>query len=366
MRFYLPTNVYIEKECVKNHKEELASLGKKAIIITGKHSAAANGSLADVTSVLEEYSVPYVIFNDVEENPSVETVAKAAALGVQEKVDFVIGIGGGSPLDTAKGVAVMAGNPEETMDCLYTPKKLVPLPFAAVPTTCGTGSEVTPNAVYTRHALKKKGSMSHHVNAKLALVDGKYLASASKKLIINTAVDALAHSIESRLHVKSNRYNHMLSEYAIKIWAGLIPYLKGEVEATPDIYEDLMMSSTIAGMAIAQTATSLPHAISYPMTLNYNMHHGRACGIFQAAYMEEYAANKPDDVKVILDLLGFEDTESFGRFIKDLLGPEYISEEGLEEIADIVSNDTGKLKTFPFSIDREGIRRILKKSLVVS
>ena len=365
MRFYAPTNVFIEKECVKNHAKELTSLGTRAIIVTGHHSAAANGSLADVTSVLEEASIPYIIFNEVEENPSVDTVARAAEIGVREKVDFVIGIGGGSPLDAAKAVAVMAGNPEETMECLYSKKDLKPLPFAAVPTTCGTGSEVTPNAVLTRPAINKKGSMSHNVNPDLALVDGKYLAFASKKLIINTAVDSLAHSIESRLHTNANVYNHMFSEYALKLWSGLIPYLKGEKECDEDAFQTFMLTSTVAGMAIAQTATSLPHALSYPLTLGYNVAHGRACGVFEAAYMEEYAKNKPEDVECILSLLGFEDLAAFDSFMKELLGPEYISEEDLIKIADDMINNAGKMKTYPFKMNREAMIRILRKSLVI-
>lgn len=365
MRFFAPTNVYIEKECVKNHARELTSFGKKAIIITGRHSAAANGSLADVTGVLEEAGIGYVIFNEVEENPSVETVARASELGIREKADFVIGIGGGSPLDAAKGVAIMAGNPEESLDCLYEKKDLKPLPFVAVPTTCGTGSEVTPNAVLTRPALKKKGSMSHNVYPDLALVDGKYLASASRNLLINTAVDALAHSIEARLHTKANDYNHMFSEYALKLWADLVPYLKGDKDPDGDVYEKFMLTSTVAGMAIAQTSTSLPHALSYPVTLEYNVAHGRACGLFEAAYMEEYARNKPEDVECVLDLLGFEDLAAFDAFMKELLGPEYVSEEDLVAMADDMANNAGKLKTYPFMIDREGILRILRKSLTV-
>lgn len=362
MKFYAPTKVYLEKNSVRNHSQELASLGSRAIIITGRHSAAANGSLQDVTDCLKENGVSYLVFNEVEENPSVDTVARAAEVAVKEGADFVIGIGGGSPLDAAKGVAIMAGNPEEGVDCLYEKKPLKPLPFVAVPTTCGTGSEVTPNAVLTRPALNKKGSMSHNVNPDLALVDGKYLASASRNLLINTSVDALSHSIEARLHSNANEYNHMFSEYALRIWSGLIPYLTGQKEADEDIYQRFMLSSTIAGMAIAQTATSLPHALSYPLTLDYQVAHGRACGLFEAAYMEEYARNKPEDVECVLNLLGFADLDAFDVFMKELLGSQAIAEEDFEKMADSLIN-SGKTSTYPFPIDREGVMRIMRKSL---
>ena len=101
MRFFAPTNVHIEKNCVRNHKKELLALGTRALIVTGRHSSKINGSLDDVLTVLEESSVPFRIFSEIEENPSVETVAQAAEIGKEFQADFVIGIGGGSPLDAA-------------------------------------------------------------------------------------------------------------------------------------------------------------------------------------------------------------------------------------------------------------------------
>lgn len=365
MRYFAPTNVYVEKDCIKNHKQELTTLGTKAYIITGRHSAKANGSLEDVTSVLTDASIPYVIFDEVEENPSVETVAKAAAIGVEEKTDFVIGIGGGSPLDAGKAIALLTANPQETEECLYTPKALKALPFAAVPTTCGTGSEVTPNAVLTCHALKTKKSISYNIYPDIALVDGKYLASASKKLLINTSIDALAHCIESRLHAKANVYNHMFSEYGLKLWSGLVPYLKGEKESDDNAYGQFMLASTVAGMAIAQTSTSLPHALSYALTYRNNVPHGKACGVFLAAYMREYAKNKPEDVETVLSLLDFDTVDAFGEFLGSLLAPESITTEELDLFTDELMKNTGKLATYPFEIKKDAVKNIVKTSLVI-
>ena len=92
MHFFDPTNTYAEKNCVKNHKKELLALGTRAFVITGHSSSKKNGSLDDVIAVLEEASVPYQIFNEIEENPSVETVVRAAEIGKEFKADFVIGI----------------------------------------------------------------------------------------------------------------------------------------------------------------------------------------------------------------------------------------------------------------------------------
>lgn len=374
MQFFAPTHVYLEKNCVDNHKQELLSYGKRAFIITGKHSSAVNGSLADVLAVLDEASVPYLIYNDIEENPSVETVAKAAAEGKEFQADFVIGIGGGSPLDAAKAIALLIANPQEDAGCLYEPKDLKALPVIAIPTTCGTGSEVTPNAVLTRHAFKTKKSISYNIYPELALVDSKYLASANGCLLIHTAVDALAHCVESRLHAKANVYNHMFSEYGLSLWGKLAPVLE-QIAAGPDAVpsslsdedlESFMLASTVAGMAIAQTTTSLPHAISYEITYNHGVPHGKACGIFLAAYMDEYARNNPEDVNRVLSLLGFDSTESFGEYLRRLLGSVAITEEESNLYADNIMANASKLSTYPFPIDREAILRILTCSLDVT
>ena len=365
MRFFDPSNVFIEHDCVKAHKKELAAMGKKAFIITGRHSAKTNGSQDDVTDVLTEAGIPYIIFDEVEENPSVETVAKASAIGKEAGVDFVIGIGGGSPLDAGKAIALLVANPQETEECLYTRKNLKALPYAAVPTTCGTGAEVTPNAVLTRHALKTKGSISYQIFPDLALVDGKYIASISRKLLVNTAVDALAHLVESRLHSKGNILNYMFSEYGLKLWAGLIPYLKGEKETDSEARQFFMLTSTVAGLAIAQTGTSLPHAMSYFITYRYQVPHGHACGIFLAAYMKEYAKNRPADVETVLSLLGFESADSFSVFLKDLLEPVSISSENLVLFTDDLMKNAGKLATYPFAISKEAVSEILTSSLLI-
>ena len=200
MQLYMPTKVYSEKECIKNHAKEIASLGKKAMVVTGKHSARKCGALQDMEDALQQENITYVIFDEIEENPSIETVMKAREFGVCEKVDFVIGIGGGSPLDAAKAIAMMIANPGLGEEVLYEASELENLPIICVPTTCGTGSEVTPYAILTIHKQRTKKSISHRIYPNLALLDAKYLKSMSREGLVNTAVDALAHLLESCLN----------------------------------------------------------------------------------------------------------------------------------------------------------------------
>ncbi|MEE1227821.1 MAG: iron-containing alcohol dehydrogenase family protein [Lachnospiraceae bacterium] len=365
MRFYTPTDIYIEDNSVKNHAKDLARLGTKALIVTGRHSAKANGSQADVTAVLDQVGIPYQIFDQVEENPSVRTVEKGAALGKEFGADFVIGIGGGSPLDASKAIALLIKNPEEDGSCLYTPKNLKALPIVAVPTTCGTGSETTAVSVLTRPELKTKGSISYKLFPDLALVDGKYLKGASQKLLVNTTTDALAHLIESYLHANANDFNRMFSSYGLRLYPDIRPYIEGKKEMDDQAREKMIMISTIGGMAIAQTGTSLPHALSYAITIQYGVAHGRACGLLQAGYLKQYAAKKPEDVQAVLAFLGFESIDQLGAYLAGLLGPQEVSAADLDRYVEDMLHNTGKLATFPFDIAGEGLRVILTEGLTV-
>lgn len=365
MRFFDPTNTYAERNCIQNHKKDLLALGTRAFVITGHSSSKKNGSLDDVIAVLEEASVPYKVFNEIEENPSVETVVKAAEIGKEFKADFVIGIGGGSPLDASKAIALLIANPEESGDCFYVEKDLKALPIAAVPTTCGTGSEITPAAVLTRHDTQTKKSISYKLFPDLALVDGKYLLSASKNLLINTCVDALAHAVESRVNIQTNIYNQMFSNYALKLWGEIIPFLRSDDELTEELADKLMLTSTIAGMAIAQTGTSIPHALSYDVTYHNGVAHGKACGIFLAAYLRIYAKHKPEDVDVILSLLGFETLDDFAAFLKEILDIVTLTEKEVLFYVERMMENTSKLVTCPFELTREDIEKIYRESIVV-
>lgn len=365
MHFFDPTNTYAEKNCVKNHKKELLALGTRAFVITGHSSSKKNGSLDDVIAVLEEASVPYQIFNEIEENPSVETVVRAAEIGKEFKADFIIGIGGGSPLDASKAIALLIANPEETGDCFYVAKDLKTLPIAAVPTTCGTGSEVTPVSVLTRHDTQTKKSISYKIFPDIALIDGKYLLSASKNLLINTCVDALAHAAESRVNIQTNIYNQMFANYALKLWGDIVPFLCSDEELSEELAEKLMLTSTIAGMAIAQTGTSIPHALSYDVTYHNGVAHGKACGIFLAAYLRVYAEQKPEDVEEILTLLGFKTLDDFASYLTEILGTVSLTQKEVTFYIDRMMENTSKLATCPFELTREDIEKIYRESIVV-
>lgn len=338
MLLFMPTLVYSEENCVKNHFKDIALIGEKAMIITGKHSSRSNGSLSDVTEVLEKENISYIIFDDIEENPSVETVMKARELGIREQVDFVIGIGGGSPLDASKAIALMIANPDVTEEVLYQSNPLPYLPVVCIPTTCGTGSEVTPYAILTLHKQRTKKSISHKIYPTLALLDARYLKTASRNCLVNTSVDALAHLVESYLNANSNALNRIYSEQGLRVWAEFKDDLKND-RLTGEDYEKMLRASMIAGMAITHTGTSLPHGLSYPVTYELGVPHGKAVGMFLGGYLENYK-DKEDSGKV-LSLLGFTSAREFRSYLTDLLGKVDVSDELLSQDADSILANPG-------------------------
>ena len=395
MRFYVPTDIYVEKDCVKNHAKELLAVGKRALIVTGHSSAKANGSLNDVTEVLNTGGVAYQIFDEVEENPSTDTVRKGAQIARESNADFIIGIGGGSAIDAAKAMAILLVNPSVNADELHKAPShpLNHAPVVAVPTTCGTGSEATPVAIITNHKINLKKSIPHRIFPVLALVDGKYLASAKKQLIVNTAVDALAHMVESILNVHSNMLNRMCPEYGLKLWGecknallasgndatkndsgnaaparGNAAAQKATQDAAPidaSLYEKLMYTSTIAGMSIAMTSTAVPHGMSYDLTLSKGTPHGPAVGYFLAAYVEVCQKKVPADVEKILSLLGLKNIEEFAAMLRKLIGTCTVTRELRDKFATAMKTNHSKLDLVPGGITPDEVEYIYDKSLVV-
>lgn len=359
----MPTKVYVEKNSVKKHGKELAALGTKALIVTGHNSSKKNGSLNDVTKTLAAEGVMYVIFDEVEENPSVESVMKATQLGLEEHVDFIIGIGGGSPMDAAKAVAVMVANPSEDASLLYESRTVSILPVVEVPTTAGTGSETTPWAILTRHSHKTKQSIAHRVYPTLSLVDYTYLAFASREVFVCTAIDALAHLIESYLNTKTNLYNRMCTEYALRLWGSVKNVLLSDEPISDANYQTFMLASTIAGMSITHTGTSLPHGLSYYLTYEQKLPHGNAVGVFLPAFLILF--EDQDQVKQLLSLLGFRNIKAFEKYIDSLFEEVIITEEDLERYINGMMSNERKLANYPFTMTQKKFEELLRNSLCI-
>lgn len=358
MFFYLPTKIYSGRDCVKKYAEEWTALGSSALIVTGR-SSAYNGSLTDVTESLEKEKVPYTIYNQIEENPSVETVMKVRELGIRQKVDFVIGIGGGSPMDAAKAIALMIAQKDRDAAFLYEKGTNEALPVVEVPTTCGTGSEATPYSILTIHEKHTKASISHHIFPRYALIDGKYLQNAPRSLLVHTAVDALGHYIESYINTNTTDFSRMLCTYGMDMWSNCKNVLIGASAGEQEL-DRLMTAAAIAGMAISHTGTALPHGLSYYLTYEKGIPHGKAVGYFLAGYLD---CASPLVSRKVLHLTGFPDLQYFRSFMHQLIGRAEMEDELMDKAVNGLMANPVKLKNTPYPVTEEVLYHICRMAV---
>ncbi len=362
-KFFMPANTYFGRGCILANKEALAALGKKAMLVTGRNSAKKNGAQKDVTDALEALNIPWVLFDEIGENPDVETVFRAAKLAVAEKVSFVIGIGGGSPMDAAKAIAVLAANPEADTEILFAETKAKALPVVEVPTTAGTGSEVTQYSILTLHEKRTKSAITQKVFSRLSYLDPKYMDELSAEITNNTAVDALTHLIESYLSVNANFVSEKIVELGLSIFKDCIPALK-EKTYSAEVRDKLMLASSLAGVAIAQTGTSIPHCLGYFLTYEKGIAHGRANGMVTQAYLEMFPREEKK-VPQLLHCLDMETTQDMGAFLKEVLHiSEVFTVEEIKYYTERAMENPQKIKSFPYEARETDIYKVYEKSLL--
>ena len=302
--YHLPTKVFFGEDSVKKNASALA-LGERAYIVTGKTSGKASGAVGDVTTALRDLKIPYEIFEGIQNNPDVEQCRSIGGLARGFKADFIIGIGGGSPLDASKAVAVFAANDIPAQEVFNYGYKNGVLPIAAIPTTSGTGSEVTQYSVMTWHKIRSKRSFGGELTfPRVALLDPKYTDSLSLNSTRYTAMDAFTHCFESMISIKASPFTDADNMYALNLFGQCMGALEsGEVSG---LRESLMLISLIGGSTIAQTGTTLMHAMGYPLTYFYDIPHGLANAMVKPAYMRVVEKFRPARLEAALSSLGFK------------------------------------------------------------
>ena len=290
----------------------------------GKHSAKINGALADVKRALEENGQQYVVYDKVMSNPTVECVYEGAGLARESGADFVIAIGGGSPMDAGKAIAVLAAQ-DINRDALFSGEyqdKVLPMAF--IPTTAGTGSEVTQYAVLTNDAAQTKTPLSApFMFPDVALLDGKYMMKLSQTTTINTTVDALTHLIESYLSVRADAISSALALEGMRSLAPMLQKLLFS-ELTPEDRNALLYASTLGGIVIAQTGTNVVHSMGYPLTYFKNIDHGRANGLLMAEFLKYASVSAPKPTSEIVEALGFASVSHLTYMLREYMGKKEI------------------------------------------
>ena len=311
---FMPVKLMTGPGCVRSGAKELAKLGKVCLIVTGKNSARASGALEDVTDTLEGNGQSWLLFDEIGQNPKLADCMAAAEKAIAAGADFILGIGGGSALDAAKCIAVLAANPGMTQAQLYAfdwPN--TPLKIAAVGTTAGTGSEVTKVSVITTPDGRKKSFHHEAIFPALALGDPNYTRTLSPMVTCATAVDVLAHCAESFF---SRSANHISRCYAVEGIRLLLPVFRRMAETgcedlDYDARESLYCASIYGGLAINVTGTCFPHTMGYLLTESFGIPHGTACAVFQKDFYEYNKAVVPELAAEYLDRIGCGEEEYF-------------------------------------------------------
>ena len=357
--YSMPTKVVCGRDCVREQGALFKPLGSSALIVTGK-SSAKNGALADVLAALAGNGQTATVFDGVIPNPTVACVRAGVALLKAAGADFVVAIGGGSPMDAAKAIATLAvqeRTDEEIFAGGYAPEAL---PMAHVPTTAGTGSEVTPYSILTNDAGQTKTSItSPAMFPRVAFLDGKYMEHLPAASTVNTALDAFSHAVEGMLSRNATPMSDMLAKESLRI---LYPLLKKTAGALTLRERDaLLYASMLAGMTIAQSGTTAVHGMGYPLTYFYDIDHGRANGLLLGETFRLCERKNVPALPEILSACG-DDLNGVCAAMDALLGErEYIPAERLEAFAAGVSEK--HLKKSAYEPTKEEVRAVYFASL---
>ena len=329
LNFFVPTKIIMDADCVAKNADNLAQLGKNVLIVTGAQSSKDNGSLFDLCNTLSANGQSFVLFDKVMSNPTIDCVYEGAALARNKAADCVIAVGGGSPMDAAKAIALLACE-DIPRDKLFGGEYKKRLPLCCIPTTAGTGSEVTQYAILTNDAAQTKTSLaSPLLFPDLALLDSKYLGFASKDVMTNTVIDAFSHSVEGYLSVRANAISDALALEAIAVISGLFSAI-ANWSLTDEDREKLLYASTLGGMVIAHTGTTAVHSMGYSLTYFKNIDHGRANGLLLVEFLKFVEEKRFDRIASIIKAADFCSTDELSKALDKLLGKR--EEVGADEI----------------------------------
>lgn len=288
--FRSPEKVYIKKGCLPIALEELKEINprKKAFIVTDRF-LYENGCTRPVTDKLNEMDIAYTVFSEVEPDPTLKIAKKGAEMMTNFAPDVIIAIGGGSAMDAAKIMWVLYEHPDadftdmamrfsDIRKRIYTfPKMGEKAYFTAVPTSAGTGSEVTPFAVITDSDTGIKYPLAdYELMPDMAIVDADLQMSAPKGLTAASGIDAVSHSMEAFASMLATDYTDSLALRSLKIMFEYLPRAYENGEADPEAREKTANAATMAGMAFANAFLGVCHSMAHKLGAFHHLPHGIA------------------------------------------------------------------------------------------
>lgn len=294
-QIYNPTRMIVGRNTLDQLPQQIPDRWRRLLIVTDERAGEKSGALP----ALRKFFGPHrlAIFQQVEENPSFETVDRGKMMAIEKQADAVIGVGGGSVLDAAKAIALISTHDISARELVEGARvETDPLPIVCLPTTSGTGSEVTPYIVLTDRANHNKCGYGHEkLFPRLALVDPQCTFSMPRHLVIATGLDALTHGVEAFLCTESFPLNDHLALSAVTT---VRDNLQRAAEKDDDAMTHMAVAAMVAGLAITNSGTILPHIMGYPLTTFHGVPHGTASAVTLPRFLSflEKKGTIPDKV----------------------------------------------------------------------
>jgi alcohol dehydrogenase len=308
--YWIPTRVYhgygvLDRlgDIIKENK----NIDGNFLLVTGKVSMKKYGFTDRVIKLINDTDKKVVLYDAIEPNPTTDQVDVGARIAVKEKCGAVIGFGGGSAIDTAKAIAIAAGNGgdiweyiDDTRDTTKT------IPIIAIPSTAGTGTEADRYFVITNPELKsKRGFAFDEAYPKLSIMDPELTESMPKQTTIDTAMDILGHSFESYVSKKSNPFGEITAINAIWLVFNYLPkVLKNGSDR--EARSAMMMASAFGGIAIDRGGVGTPHGVAMKLGGLYNITHGQGVGIILPYALENARPEVDEKLDFMAKFMGIE------------------------------------------------------------
>lgn len=309
-RFILNETSYHGAGAIKEIATEVKARGYKKAFVCSDPDLVKFGVTKKVLDVLDEAGLPYELYSNIKPNPTIENVQTGVEAYKKAETDYIIAIGGGSSMDTAKAVGIIINNPEfadvRSLEGV-APTKNKSVPILAVPTTAGTAAEVTINYVITdAEKSRKMVCVDPKDIPVVAFVDSDMMSSMPKGLTAATGMDALTHAIEGYITAGAWELSDMFHLKAIEI---ISRSLRGAVANTAEGREGMALGQYVAGMGFSNVGLGIVHSMAHPLGALYDTPHGVANAIILPTVMEYNAPATGDKYKYIAQAMGVEGTE---------------------------------------------------------
>ena len=309
-RFILNGTSYHGAGAIQEIATEVKSRGFKKAFVCSDPDLVKFGVTAKVLKVLDDNGFSYELYSNIKPNPTIENVQTGVEAFKNAGTDYLIAIGGGSSMDTAKAIGIIINNPEfadvRSLEGVADTKNPA-VPIIAVPTTAGTAAEVTINYVITdAEKNRKMVCVDPHDIPVVAVVDPDMMSSMPKGLTAATGMDALTHAIEGYITAGAWELSDMFHLKAIEIIA---KSLRGAVDNTPEGREGMALGQYIAGMGFSNVGLGIVHSMAHPLGALYDTPHGVANAIILPTGMEYNAPATGEKYRDIAKAMGVEGTE---------------------------------------------------------